>query len=404
VKDVFPQVEDFTSGDLEAVFAPRDERAGELSGEQPYPVDIGGGRTAWRVAGNQVVRELLADPRTSVDDRDPRFPTKAPSQTAAWVTVQAFKSMDDPDHSRLRSVFEPHFDARATAMRRPRFEALAEELCDSLAQLGPPAEIVGSFAKPFTYRALGCVLGAPDSQWRRLQAIAEFSSSPALSATELTALLEHSLGFINELVDAGRGDPEADVIASALAGPVAAGTISERELVLTVRMLIAATGALMVNTLALATVLLSAHGDQRRRWLAGGPSFRRRGMLEVVRYLPIQTAGVSRLAIAGIDLGAVTIAAGDGILAALGVANRDPAAFTRPDALDLEREDLAAEVGFGYGPHDCMGRELALTLLEVAFATLYARFPALRPAAPLDEIGFTRNAFLFGLPELPVLW
>ena len=126
---------------------------------------------------------------------------------------------------------------------------------------------------------------------------------------------------------------------------------------------------------------------------------RRHGMLELtVRYLPTLTVGMSRIATEDFECEGKTIRAGDGLIVACAAANRDGTVFSNPTAFDMAR-DLRAEIGFGFGAHECLGRELALMLLEVAFSTLLARFPTLAPAAPIAELPFTRGPFLFGLAE-----
>ncbi len=56
---------------------------------------------------------------------------------------------------------------------------------------------------------------------------------------------------------------------------------------------------------------------------------------------------------ASVPVGAMTIPAGEIVLAALTAAGRDPAGFTDPERLDLTRAD-AGHLAFGHGIHHCL--------------------------------------------------
>jgi cytochrome P450 len=61
-------------------------------------------------------------------------------------------------------------------------------------------------------------------------------------------------------------------------------------------------------------------------------------------------------------------------------------------------------VAFGYGPHQCLGQNLARLELQITFDTLFRRIPELRLAKPVDEIEFKTDANIYGVYELPVTW
>lgn len=76
---------------------------------------------------------------------------------------------------------------------------------------------------------------------------------------------------------------------------------------------------------------------------------------------------VFRSALAPLCIGANAIEAGDEVVLLLSEANRDPAAFTDPDQLDLQRA-ASAHLAFGAGAHGCVGAGIVRMLLHEAVA------------------------------------
>jgi cytochrome P450 len=67
-----------------------------------------------------------------------------------------------------------------------------------------------------------------------------------------------------------------------------------------------------------------------------------------------------------------------------GSANRDAARFADPDKFDIHRSRRYRHLGFGGGPHICLGMQLARAQIREAVAALLDRLPGLRadPAEP----------------------
>jgi cytochrome P450 len=97
------------------------------------------------------------------------------------------------------------------------------------------------------------------------------------------------------------------------------------------------------------------------------------------------------------------IAKGEEATVNLASANRDPERFANPDVFDITRPDANRHIAFGKGIHVCLGAPLARVEGQVAFATLFRRFPELRLAVPPEEVRWG-NSFLRGFAHLPVLF
>lgn len=122
-----------------------------------------------------------------------------------------------------------------------------------------------------------------------------------------------------------------------------------------------------------------------------------------MRYLNITHSGRRRVAVEDVEIGGQLIRAGEGIIAAGDVANRDETVFDDPDRLDVTRE-ARHHVAFGYGVHQCLGQTLARVELQVVYGTLYRRIPNLRLAVPVAELEFKDDMLVYGVRSLPVTW
>ncbi|MER2223925.1 MAG: cytochrome P450, partial [Rhodococcus sp. (in: high G+C Gram-positive bacteria)] len=64
----------------------------------------------------------------------------------------------------------------------------------------------------------------------------------------------------------------------------------------------------------------------------------------------------------------------------------------------------AHHITFGWGPHQCIGQQLARIELHVVFSTLFRRIPTLKLAADLADLKFKEDSQAYGIYELPVTW
>jgi len=112
---------------------------------------------------------------------------------------------------------------------------------------------------------------------------------------------------------------------------------------------------------------------------------------------------ITRWATADVELGGRTIERGDLVIAVVGSANRDAEQFPDADVLDLGRAENK-HIGFGRGPHFCLGAPLARLETEIALETLLRRLPNLRLAIAEDDLYWRPIPIFRSLAELPVAW
>ncbi len=122
-----------------------------------------------------------------------------------------------------------------------------------------------------------------------------------------------------------------------------------------------------------------------------------RAIEELARYAgPVQA--LSRACITGTDIGGHIIAKGQVVVALIAAADRDPAQFPAPDELRLTRSPNA-HVGFGRGPHSCMGQHIARLEARALLSVIREETRSIELAG--DPV-VRRNATLRGLRHLPL--
>jgi len=113
--------------------------------------------------------------------------------------------------------------------------------------------------------------------------------------------------------------------------------------------------------------------------------------------------GLARAALEDVELGDVTIRAGEGVVVSLSAGNRDASVFPDPDTLDPGR-DARRHLAFGHGIHQCLGQWLAKVELEEMLAAVLRWMPGARLAVPFAELDFRHEVSSYGLGALPVTW
>jgi cytochrome P450 len=122
---------------------------------------------------------------------------------------------------------------------------------------------------------------------------------------------------------------------------------------------------------------------------------------ESVRWEPTDPM-FSRWVTDDVDFHGVHLPKGSMLHLCLGSANRDPARWERPDEYDASRAPKPS-LGFGGGPHICLGMHVARAEMIVGINALLDRLPDLRldpDADPPEIIGMYER----GATELPVVF
>lgn len=359
------------------------------------------GEEGWLLTRYDDVRIALGDARFSLAEAVVRdTPRMGPQRMGAILT-----DLDPPEHTRLRRLLAHAFTVRRVEGLRANAARLAGELLDEMEKAGPPADLVTAFAVPLPGLMICELLGVPYDDRNHFQELAAaFMSITALTDEEKMARLGELAGYLAGLADKRRERQEDDLISALVVAQEEGDRLTADELVqLTVLLLGAgydSTASQIVNSV----YALLTFPDQLEL-LRSRPELMPGAVEELLRWIPPQEVAdiLPRYALQDVELSGGTVRAGEPVLLAKHAANRDPRKFPDPDRLNVTR-DAKGQLSFGYGPHHCIGAQLARMDIQVALTALLARLPALRLAVPADEVEWRTGMALRGPIALPISW
>ncbi len=319
-----------------------------------------------------------------------------------WDLINAgILDMEPPDHTRVRRLVSKAFTPRYVEGLRPRVQAIMDGLVDRVAGAGE-FDLLAELAEPLPVTVIADMLGIPEEDRHRLRPwsadickMYELNPSLEMQRDAVRASIEFA-DYLRALLAERRRRPGEDLI-SQLAQVLDEGErLSESELVGTCVLLLNAGHEATVNATGIAWWTLFRNPDALRR-LREDRSLLPTAVDELLRY-DTPAPMFERWVLEGFELHGVEIPRGAELGLLFASANRDPAAFDRPDELDLSREPNP-HLTFGAGIHFCLGAPLGRQELQVSFGTILERLPGLELA---EEPRWKPGYVLRGLAELRV--
>lgn len=292
---------------------------------------------------------------------------------------------DQPYHTRVRSLVNKAFTPRSVEALRPRVRELVQILTEPL-RGATGADFLAGFAFTLPVIVIGEYLGVPEEgrenlrQWAEsLGAVIFVSGRDEDRMRKGEEAMGQLAGFLRPVIAARRADPRDDLLSGLVQAQDRGDFLSEDELIANVILMVFAGHETTMNLLANGVVAFSRFPDQWAR-LRDDPSLAVTAAEEILRYDgPIRA--MARWAREQVRLRGHEIAAGDRVLLVQHAANRDPARFTDPDAVDISRWPNR-HTTFGQGIHTCLGAPLARLEAQEAFTALAAAFPRIDVAEP----------------------
>lgn len=378
-----------------------DEAYARLRAEEPVSlVRCPAGMDAWLVSRYDDIREVLADTRLS-------------SRGAGNAHVLSYYDAQDPvpgwmfqldgeEHTRLRRLLIGEFTGRRMEALRPRVQEITDTHIDAMLA-GQGADLVRDLASPIPSLVTCEILGVPEEHHKAIQYDSEALSSFETDKESCDAALRRMKDCLHEVIGRRLTDPQDDLLSRLIArGERTERPLTAEELANIGVMLLISGHETTTHMIALGMLVLLEHPDQLAA-LRAAPDTVDTAVEELLRHLSVIQFGAARYATEDVTVGGTAVKAGEWLVAAIPSGNRDERAFDAPDTVDLGRR-ARTHLSFGYGPHQCIGAQLARIELRIVLSTLLRRMPGLRLAKPLTRSEFRTAEAVYGLRSMPVLW
>lgn len=367
-------------------------------------VTLWDGSHPWLVTGYAEVRAALADPRVSSNTDLPNYPHNGAGDLARRRLAKTFVNMDGHEHDYQRRLVTRDFTVRRMEAMRPQIQQIVDDLIDALLAGPRPVDLVQAFALPLPSLLICQILGVPYEDRETFQTLSARIISRTSTPAEAEANLRAFQQFLADQIHTKDGSPGDDLLSRLVVEQLRPGHLSEEELVNLCQLLLTAGHETTANMIALGTLTLLEHPDVLAELQATSDHHLiATAVEELLRFLNIVHNGRRRVALEDMTIAGKQIRAGDALILAHDVADRDDDAYTDPEKLDIRRSPNR-HLAFAYGVHQCLGQSLARVELQVVYGTLYRRIPGLRLAVPIEDLTFKSESFVYGVEALPVTW
>ena len=312
-------------------------------------------------------------------------------------------TMDEPDHTRLRSIVDEAFRRRAIMDMQPRIRAIADDLAADLFAEGRPADLVQRYARILPLSVISELLGLPAADRPRFIAWANAMSSltNVVSFFRLLFAFRKMRDYLAERLQLARVQGGEGLIAELVQVEREGGQITPDEMVSMLFLLLAA-GSETTTHLISGSVYELLRNPGLRDWLEEDWSRVGLAVEEFLRFVSPVQFSKPRYVRHDVELEGVRLKKGDRVMVMLAAANMDPAVHDAPERLDLERKPNR-HMSFGTGIHFCLGHQLARIEAVCALEALFARWPKLGLAVDPAQIQWRKRPGIRAIAQLPVV-
>ncbi|MGH8598037.1 MAG: cytochrome P450 [Gammaproteobacteria bacterium] len=364
------------------------------------------GRGYWSVFRHADLKRVLNEPVLFSSERAGVMPViddeMAQIAGEAMGVGENVLTIDPPRHTEVRKVMANPFLPKALADGEARTKELIGQIFDELPSHGE-IDLVSDLAVRIPMAVICDILNLPREDWDALLSWGKMAiggTDPEYqqgSAAETVScgfrqLYEYSMRLSSQR----RGCPFSDPL-TLLANAAVSGEALPPSQVAHNGVQLMLAGFETTRNAFSGGVLALLENPAQMRLLREDPKRLRLAVEEFVRWAD-PVVSLMRIATADTEIGKHKIKSGDRLLLWFPSANRDEEVFERPYEFDITRHPNL-HLGFGAGPHFCLGGPLAKIEIRIAMEELLERYDGIEITGLVERV---QSSFVGGLKHLPV--
>ena len=363
------------------------------------------GEGFWCVSTHELVVEVFRTPRIYSSHTGGDRPCGGTMINDMEQSGKLLNMMDDPRHQRIRRLVSKGFTPKRIARLRGELEAISDRTLDSVAPRSGErgaCDLVVEVAAELPLQAICLLMGAPGEDRHSLCEWVDITSSDFSDEVPPPVRAEASINLFQygqRLIRARTAEPRDDLLSVVIHGEMPdqdPPRLDETEVAMFWSLLFTAGAETTRKAIATGIWELSKSPEQLEA-LRADRSLMPVAIEEIVRWT---TPSVYKRRTATRDtvLGGQRIRAGDKVVVWEMSANRDEDAFDEPFRFRIDRTPNN-HVGFGHGPHFCLGANLARLEIDVMLNAVLDRWHDIEATGVPT---WTRTNRLSGLRTLPI--
>lgn len=362
-------------------------------------VEAEGHTPFWLVTRHADVVAVERDPETFTNHpRTVLQTTDLDERLNRGAKLRTLVHMDGEEHRAHRAVTADWFKPPSLAEIEDEISRLARVAVDELVALGGECDFASEIGLRYPLRVILSILGLPEEDYGRMLRLTQetFGAEDPdhQRTTDAAAAYRETFRdyfeYFGALTEGRRGCPAAD-----LSSVIANADIGTYER-LSYYILIATAGHDTTSYTAAGGMLALLENPEQLALLRREPELMPGAVEEMLRWAtPVRH--FMRTAQADAEIGGFPIAKGEAVMLSYRSANRDETVFEDPFAFDITRQPNKHRA-FGYGPHTCLGANLARLELRVLFAELLSRLDVELAGEP----AWAQSVIVGGVKRLPI--